>query len=110
LAFDEESLSVFEFSRREDDLNIDYRLYVASVNVSMDEETLFVFTGDDFESNNFDTLLEHVVFGYYEDEQVSLVSFNEGRQITNQPTVSEIAFGALVALLLVGVYLVFRTS
>ncbi len=110
LIFDEESLSVFEFSRREDDLNIDYRLYVASVNVSIDEETLFVFTGDDFESNNFDTLLEHVVFGYYEDEQVSLVSFNEGRQITNQPTVSEIAFGALVALLLVGVYLVFRTS
>lgn len=110
LVYDEESLSVFEFSRREDDLNIDYRLYVTSINVSINDDTLFAFTGDDFESNNFDTLLEHIVFGYYEDEQVSLVSFNQGRQITNQPTVSEIAFGAFIALLFVGVYVMFRTS
>lgn len=110
LAFDESSMSVFEFSRREDDLNIDYRLYVTTVDVRVDEETLFVFTGDNFESNSFDTLLEHIVYGFYEDEQVALISFNQGEQLTNQPTVSEIAFGALIALLFVGVYLVFRTS
>jgi preprotein translocase subunit SecD len=110
LAFEESTMSVFEFSRREDDLNIDYRLYVTTLNVRVNEETNFVFTGDDFETNNFDTLLEHIVYGFYEDEQVALVSFNQGEQLTNQPTVSEIAFGALIALLFVGVYLAFRTS
>jgi hypothetical protein len=110
LVYNESTLTVHEFSRREDDLQVDYRLFVTNLEVSIQEDTVFTFTEDGFETDDFDTLLEHIVFGYYEDEQVSMIGFYDVTTITNQPTVSEIALGALIALLFVGVYLVFRTS
>jgi hypothetical protein len=110
LVYNDSTLSVHEFSRREDDIQVDYRLFVTNLEVSIEEDTVFTFTGDGFEAEDFDTLLEHIVFGYYEDEQVSMIGFYDVTAVTNQPTVSEIAFGALIALLFVGVYLIFRTS
>ncbi len=105
-----ENIEVHELTRREEDIPVDYRIYVVTLDLLLSDESVIAFTEDGFESDDFNTVLEHIVFAYYEDEQVASIGFYIASPITNQPTVSEIAFGALIALLLVGIYLLLRTS
>jgi hypothetical protein len=104
------NIEVQELTRREDDINVTYRIYVAELSPSVVNATSFVFDNGDvyLEDTNLNILLEEVVFGVYADDQVALVGYYPTNPITNQPTVVEITFGALLALLIVGVYFIFR--
>jgi preprotein translocase subunit SecD len=105
-----EDIAIHELVRVEDDIDVNYRIYVIDILSSLDAVTDFSFAEDDFVTDDFNILLEHIVYAHYEDEQVAVVSFLETQAITNQPTVIEIALGTLIALAFVGVYLLLRQS
>ena len=103
-------IEVQELSRREDDINVDYRIYVADLSPSVVSAESFVFDNGDvnFEETDLNVLLEEIIFGVYGDDQVALIGYYPADPITNQPTVVEITFGALFGLLFVAIYFVFR--
>ncbi len=104
------NIEIHELTRVEDEINVDYRIYVVSVFSNLDNIESLTFTEDNFVTDDLNILLEHIVFAFYEDEQVSVINFVETNAVTNQPTVVDIALGALIALSFVGVYLLLRQS
>lgn len=106
----EETIAVHELTRVEDEINVDYRIYVVTILTDIATTEAFRFAEDDFLTDDMNILLEHIVYAYYEDEQVSVINFVNVSAITNQPTVTEIALGTLLALAFVGVYLLLRLS
>jgi preprotein translocase subunit SecF len=106
----QESIAIHELVRVEDEIDVNYRIYVVTLNTDLTDVALFQFVEDGFETDDINILLEHIVYAFYEDEQVSVVNLVETSAITNQPTVIEIALGTLIALSFVGVYLLLRQS
>ena len=106
----QESIAIHELVRVEDEIDVNYRIYVVTLNTDLTDVELFQFVEDGFETDDINILLEHIVYAFYEDEQVSVVNLVETSAITNQPTVIEIALGTLIALSFVGVYLLLRQS
>lgn len=106
----EENIAIHEIVRVEDEIDVNYRLYVVTLTSDLTNVETFAFTEDAFSTDDMNILLEHIVYAYYEDEQVSVVNLVETSAITNQPTVIEIALGTLIALGFVGVYLLLRQS
>lgn len=103
-------IEVQELTRREDGINVDYRIYVVSLGGNVASAETFTYEDGELslEESNFNVLLEEIVFGVYQDDQVSLVGFFAASPVTNQPTVVEITTGAFLGLLFVAIYLLFR--
>lgn len=106
----EETIAIHELVRVEDEIDVNYRIYVITLATDLTNVETFRFIEDNFETDDMNILLEHIVYAFYEDEQVSVVNLVETSAITNQPTVIEIALGTLIALGFVGVYLLLRQS
>ncbi|MBM3909921.1 MAG: hypothetical protein FJ352_04055, partial [Firmicutes bacterium] len=98
------TIQVHDLTRREDDIAVSYRIFVAELAIESFEGVTFSFNnGVDpiLESDNFNDLLEEVVTLVYEDDQVTMVGFYPGETLTNQPTVMDITLGTLIAISLV---------
>ncbi len=102
-------IEVQNFTRLEEEIDVKYRLYIVNLSPEVLTAKTFVFTNGTttFDNANLTLLLEDIV-GFYEDDRVSVIGFYPATAITNQPTVLEITFGALMGLLLVAVYLILR--
>ena len=106
-----DTIEVHELSRVENDVTVEYRIFMAEVTFAINDESVFSF--DDgvnapIEFPTFNELLEEVINGVYEDDQVTVFGLYVATPINNQPTVFDITLGGLFALLLVGVYLALR--
>lgn len=111
LALSESTIQVHDLTRRENDIAVAYRIFVAELAIETLEDVTFSFNnGTDpiLESDNFNDLLEEVITIVYEDDQVTMVGFYPGETLTNQPTVMDMTLGALIAISLVTVYLLIR--
>ncbi len=105
------TIQVHDLTRREDDIAVSYRIFVAELAIESFEGVTFSFNnGVDpiLESDNFNDLLEEVVTLVYEDDQVTMVGFYPAETLTNQPTVMDITLGTLIAISLVTLYLLIR--
>ena len=111
LVLSEDTIQVHDLTRREDDITVEYRIFVAELAIETLDGVTFSFNnGVDpiLEGNNFNDLLEEVITLVYEDDQVTMVGFYPGETLTNQPTVMDMTLGALLAMTLVTVYLLIR--
>lgn len=111
LVLSEDTIQVHDLTRREDDITVEYRIFVAELAIETLDGVTFSFNnGVDpvLEGNNFNDLLEEVITLVYEDDQVTMVGFYPGKTLTNQPTVMDMTLGALLAMTLVTVYLLIR--
>ncbi len=111
LVLSEDTIQVHDLTRREDDITVQYRIFVAELAIETLDGVTFSFNnGVDpvLEGNNFNDLLEEVITLVYEDDQVTMVGFYPGKTLTNQPTVMDMTLGALLAMTLVTVYLLIR--
>ena len=105
------TIQIHEFTRRENDINVLYRIFVAELNLDATESSTFVYNNGQqapLTFNNFNELLEEVINTVYEDDQVTVVGFYPTTSITNQPTILDMTIGVVLALLMVGVYLSIR--
>ena len=105
------TIQVHDLTRREDDIAVSYRIFVAELAIESFEGVTFSFNnGVDpiLENDNFNDLLEEVVTLVYEDDQVTMVGFYPAETLTNQPTVMDITLGTLIAISLVTLYLLIR--
>ena len=105
------TIQIHEFTRRENEIDVLYRIFVAQLALDVTDATTFAFdNGQDpvISFTNFNELLEEVINTVYEDDQVTVVGFYPTTSITNQPTILDMAIGVLLALVLVGVYLSIR--
>ena len=105
------TIQVHELTRRENDIDVLYRIFVAQLALDITEASSFVYdNGQDapLTFTNFNELLEDVVSTVYEDDQVTVIGFYATTTITNQPTILEMTIGVLLALVIVGVYLSIR--
>jgi preprotein translocase subunit SecD len=109
LIFDD-NIEVHELVRVEEKINVDYRIYVVLFDEDFASAETFTFTEDGFEINDFNLLLEHIVYSYYEDEQVSSIGFYRVSPVTADNAIVTMATGLFIALMMVGVYLFFRGS
>ncbi|MFZ9139135.1 MAG: hypothetical protein ACO207_01635 [Bacilli bacterium] len=104
-------IQIHELTRREDDIAVLYRIFVAELAIETLENVTFTFdNGVDpvLENENFNDLLEEVVTLVYGDDQVTVVGFYPNETLTNQPTVMDMTIGVLLALSLVTLYLLIR--
>jgi preprotein translocase subunit SecF len=111
LVLSEDTIQVHDLTRREDDITVEYRIFVAELAIETLDGVTFSFNnGVDpiLEGDNFNDLLEEVITLVYEDDQVTMVGFYPGETLTNQPTVMDMTLGALLAMTLVTVYLLIR--
>jgi preprotein translocase subunit SecD len=111
LSLSNPTIQMHELTRRENDINVLYRIFVAELNLDATESSTFVFNNGQQEPltfNNFNELLEEVINTVYEDDQVTVVGFYPTTSITNQPTILDMTIGVVLALLIVGVYLSIR--
>lgn len=111
LVLSEDTIQVHDLTRRENDITVEYRIFVAELAIETLDGVTFSFNnGVDpvLEGNNFNDLLEEVITLVYEDDQVTMVGFYPGKTLTNQPTVMDMTLGALLAMTLVTVYLLIR--
>ncbi len=105
------TIQIHEFTRRENEIDVLYRIFVAQLALDVTDATTFAFdNGQDpvISFTNFNELLEEVINTVYEDDQVTVVGFYPTTSITNQPTILDMAIGVLLALVMVGVYLSIR--
>ena len=105
------TIQVHEFTRRENEIDVIYRIFVAELTLEVTDTTLFTFNnGEDLPISftNFNELLEGVINTIYEDDQVTLIGFYPATSMTNQPTILDLTMGVLIALVIVGVYLSVR--
>ena len=104
------TIQIHEFTRRENDIDVLYRIFVAQLTLDVTETSTFVFDDgqQSFSFNTFNELLEEVINTVYEDDQVTVVGFYPTTTITNQPTILDMTIGLLIALVIVGVYLSIR--
>jgi preprotein translocase subunit SecD len=111
LALSNPTIQIHEFTRRENDIDVLYRIFVAQLALDVTDDSTFVFNNDVLPAitfNTFNELLEEVVNTIYEDDQVTVIGFYPTTSITNQPTILDMTLGALLALVIVGVYLSIR--
>ncbi|MGA0875881.1 MAG: hypothetical protein ACO3QN_02690, partial [Bacilli bacterium] len=111
LALSNETIQMHEFTRRENEISVLYRIFVAELAIETLDDVTFGFDDGIHEpitSDNFNDLLEEVITLVYEDDQVTVVGFYPTVALTNQPTVLSITLGALLAIVVVGVYLMIR--
>ena len=105
------TIQIHEFTRRENEIDVLYRIFVAQLALDVTDVTTFAFdNGQDpvISFTNFNELLEEVINTVYEDDQVTIVGFYPTTSITNQPTILDMAIGVLLALVMVGVYFSIR--
>ena len=105
------TIQIHEFTRRENDIDVLYRIFVAQLALEINDNSTFVFNNDQDPAltfDNFNELLEEVINTVYEDDQVTVVGFYPTTSITNQPTILDMTIGVLLALVIVGVYLSIR--
>jgi preprotein translocase subunit SecD len=104
------TIQIHEFTRRENDIDVLYRIFVAQLALEVTDTSIFAFADgqQSLSFDNFNELLEEVINTVYEDDQVSIVGFYPTTSITNQPTILDMTTGLLLALLIVGVYLSIR--
>jgi preprotein translocase subunit SecF len=106
-----DNIEIHELSRVENDIDVEYRIFMAELALTITDESVFTFddgVNASIEFATFNELLEEVINGVYEDDQVVVYGFYPATAINNQPTVFDITVSALFALLLVGVYLALR--
>lgn len=111
ITLSEPTIQVHDLTRRENEIAVEYRIFVAELAIETLEGVTFSFNnGTDpiIEADNFNDLLEEVITLVYEDDQVTMVGFYPSETLTNQPTVMDMTFGALLSILLVTVYLLLR--
>jgi preprotein translocase subunit SecF len=111
LTLSNETIQIHEFTRRENEIDVLYRIFVAQLALDVTDTSTFAFdNGNDpvLSFPNFNELLEEVINTVYEDDQVTVIGFYPTTSITNQPTILDMAIGVLLALVIVGVYLSIR--
>ncbi len=111
LALSNPTIQIHEFTRRENDIDVLYRIFVAQLALDVTDDSTFVFNNGvqpALTFNTFNELLEEVINTIYEDDQVTVIGFYPTTAITNQPTILDMTLGALLALVIVGVYLAIR--
>jgi preprotein translocase subunit SecD len=111
LSLSNPTIQMHELTRRENDIDVLYRIFVAELALDVAESSTFVFNNGEqppLTFSNFNELLEEVINTVYEDDQVTVVGFYPTTSITNQPTILDMAIGVVLALLIVGVYLSIR--
>ncbi len=111
LVLSDATIQVHDLSRRENDINVSYRIFVAELAIENFEGVTFSFNnGVDpiLSGDNLNDLLEEVMTLVYEDDQVTMVGFYPGETLTNQPTVMDMTLGTLFAIMLVNLYLFIR--
>jgi len=103
-------IQIQEITRRENDIDVLYRIFVAELALEVTDNSIFAFNDGQqtLSFNNFNELLEEVINTVYEDDQVTVVGFYPTTSITNQPTILDMTIGLLLALVIVGVYLSIR--
>ena len=103
-------IQIHEFTRRENDIDALYRVFVAELALEVTDNSIFAFNDGQLSLSfdNFNELLEEVINTVYEDDQVTVVGFYPTTSITNQPTILDMTIGVLLALVIVGVYLSVR--
>jgi preprotein translocase subunit SecD len=105
------TIQVHELTRRENDIDVLYRIFVAQLALDITEASSFVYDNGEeapLTFTNFNELLEDVVSTVYEDDQVTVIGFYPTTTLTNQPTILEMTMGVLLALVIVGIYLTIR--
>ena len=105
------TIQIHEFTRRENDIDVLYRIFVAQLTLEVNDNSTFVFNNNQQPTltfTNFNELLEEVINTVYEDDQVTVVGFYPTTTITNQPNILDMTIGVLLALAIVGVYLSIR--
>jgi preprotein translocase subunit SecD len=106
------NIQIHEFTRRENDIDVLYRIFVAELDLDATDTTTFAFdNGQDpvIIFTNFNELLEFInTDTEYEDDQVTVIGFYPTTLITNQPTILDMTIGMLISLVIVGVYLSIR--
>ena len=110
LALSNPIIQIHEFTRRENDIDVLYRIFVAELALEITDSSTFAFNDGQLSLSfdNFNELLEEVINTVYEDDQVTVVGFYPSTSITNQPTILDMTIGVLLALLIVGTYLSIR--
>lgn len=111
LALSNSTIQIHEFTRRENDIDVLYRIFVAQLALEVTDNSTFVYDNGvqpTLTFNTFNELLEEVISTIYEDDQVTVIGFYPTTAITNQPTILDMTLGALLALVIVGVYLSIR--
>lgn len=111
LALSNPTIQIHEFTRRENDIDVLYRIFVAQLALEVTDNSTFVYDNGaqpTLTFNTFNELLEEVISTIYEDDQVTVIGFYPTTAITNQPTILDMTLGALLALVIVGVYLSIR--
>jgi preprotein translocase subunit SecD len=110
LALSNPIIQIHEFTRRENDIDVLYRIFVAELALEITDSSTFAFNDGQLSLSfdNFNELLEEVINTVYEDDQVTVVGFYPTTSITNQPTILDMTIGVLLALLIVGTYLSIR--
>jgi preprotein translocase subunit SecF len=110
LALSNPIIQIHEFTRRENDIDVLYRIFVAELALEITDRSTFAFNDGQLSLSfdNFNELLEEVINTVYEDDQVTVVGFYPTTSITNQPTILDMTIGVLLALLIVGTYLSIR--
>jgi preprotein translocase subunit SecD len=104
------TIQIHEITRRENEIDVLYRIFVAQLALEVTDTSTFVFNDgqQSLSFNDFNELLEEVINTVYEDDQVTVVGFYPTTSITNQPTILDMTIGVILALVIVGVYLSLR--
>ena len=105
------TIQTHEITRRENDIDVVYLIFVAELATEVTDTSTFVFNDGQQTAtfNNFNELLEWVISTVYEDDdQVAVFGFYPTTIVTNQPTILDMTIGLLIGLVIVGVYLSIR--